>query len=187
MFVLTAHHIVCDGWSSSVLFSDLGSALRGGLRRHPGAARARGVVRGIRRGRRRARTWSPRPRRTRSTGRRSIQTERRCSTSRSPEPDPPRRRTAAAASTCGSTTSCTPRSSRPGRDPEPRCSRRCSPRTRCSCYRLSGQSDFVVGIPFAGQPQLENSDARRPLREHRPAASAPRPGRPVRRAPSHRP
>jgi amino acid adenylation domain-containing protein len=24
-------------------------------------------------------------------------------------------------------------------------------------YRLSGQSDFVVGIPFAGQPQLENS------------------------------
>jgi hypothetical protein len=22
-FVLTAHHIVCDGWSSSVLFSDL--------------------------------------------------------------------------------------------------------------------------------------------------------------------
>ena len=24
VFVLTAHHIVCDGWSSSVLFSDLG-------------------------------------------------------------------------------------------------------------------------------------------------------------------
>ena len=74
-----------------------------------------------------------------------------------------------------------------GASREPRCSRRCSPRTRCSLYRLSGQSDFVVGIPFAGQPQLENSDARRPLREHRAVAGPPRPGGPVRRAPSHRP
>ena len=66
-----------------------GTAVQGRLRRHPGPARARGVVSRIRR-RAVSTTTTYRPRRpTRSTGRRSIRPERRSSTCPSTGPDRP--------------------------------------------------------------------------------------------------
>ena len=47
-------------------------------------------------------------------------------------------------------------------------------------YRLSGQADFVVGIPFAGQLAARESRPRGPLRQHRAPAGASRSCRHVR-------
>ena len=186
VFVLTAHHIVCDGWSSSVLFSELGLLYSGRLRRHPGAARSRGVVPGLRRRASRATTTSPRLLADEEYWAAQYPTG-------APVLDLPLAGARPAAKTYASarehllsTRSCTLRSSRPGRNPVPRCSRPCVAAFEALVYRLSGQSDFVVGIPFAEQPLLENSDARRPLRQYRAVASPSRPGGPVRRAPPHR-
>ena len=176
VFVLTAHHIVCDGWSSAVLFSELGSALRGRLRRYPGAARAGRVVRGVRRG-----ADEPRPGRG-GRSRRGVLGRAVSRRSAGPRPPahrsraPPRRRTAAAASTCGSTRSCTPRSSRPGRDREPRSSRCWSPPTRCSSTASPASRTSSSGIPFAGQPQLENSALVAHCVSTVPLRATPRPG-----------
>ena len=124
---------------------------------------------------------------TRTTGPRSIATARRSSTCPSPELAPPRRPTAAAASTCGSTASCTPRSSRPARRSGATLFATLLAAYEALVYRLSGQSDFVVGHSVRRTAAARELHARRPLRQHRAAASAPRPGGALHRAPAHRP
>ena len=51
---------------------------------------------------------------------------------------------------------CTPRSSGPGRESGATLFATLLAAYEVLLYRLSGQSDFVVGIPFAGQPRLED-------------------------------
>ena len=185
-FVLTVHHIVCDGWSSSVLFSDLGPLYAADCVGIPAQLGSAASYRELRR-----RADEPRRTRRRGGGRgvlgRAVSTtERRSSTcplrcaacpqdlSQRPRGVADRRRalrgSQADRGTLGS------HALRHAR----------SRRTRSLLSRLSGQTDLVVGIPFAGQPRLENPDARRALRQHGSAASARRPGRPLRRPPPHR-
>ena len=163
------------------------AALRGRPRRHPGPARPGRVVPALRRG-----ADEPRPCR-RGGGRRGVLGRAVSRRSAGPRPAPHRTRPAT-------------KTYRSGREdlriddelyaaikqhrsdsPEPRSSRRCSRRSRCSCYRLSGQSDFVVGIPFAGQPQLENSALVAHCVNTVPLRARLDPDGPVRRAPSHGP
>ena len=99
-------------------------------------------------------------------------------TCRSPEPardeDLPQR----PRGRCGSTTSCTPRSSRPAATSRATLFATLLAAFEVLVYRISGQSDFVVGMPFAGQPQLENPRSSRiastPFRCE-PASSPARP------------
>ena len=130
---------------------------------------------------RRARGTSPPPPRTRTSGPRVSPTERRFSTCLS--------RARPAVKTYRSGRENLPIDAelyaalkRTGHGREPRSSPPSLAAYEVLLSRLSGQSDFVVGIPFAGQPRLEN-DARRPLREHRAAARDRRPGRPFHRPP----
>ena len=183
-FVLTAHHIVCDGWSSAVLFSEVGrlyaaDCLGIPAQLGPAASYEEYVAEQMSHDQVAAAAadeehWAAQY----ADGAPVLDLP----LSRSPPahedlPQRPRgpadRRRAVRRDQADRSTVRSARSSQP-----------LVAACEALVYRLSGQSDFVVGIPFAGQPQLENSDARRPLRQHRSLASPPRPGCPVHRAPS---
>ncbi len=158
------------------------AALRGRLRRYPGAARPRRVLRGVRRRTDEPATRSRRPLRTRSTGPRSIPTERRSSTCPLTGARPPTKTYRSGREDLRIDDELYAAIKQTGARSGGTLFATLLAAYEALVYRLSGQSDFVVGIPFAGQPQLENSDARRALRQHRSVASAPRPGTP--RSPS---
>ena len=154
-FVLTVHHIVCDGWSSTVLFSDLGrlyTADRVGIPAQlPNAASYRDFLTSQARPEERAiaasdedywaeqyATGAPilelplvRPRPAAKTYR-SAREELRLDA----DLYAALKRTAAES---GATLFAALLAA-----------------YEVLLYRLSGQSDFVVGIPYAGQPELDN-------------------------------
>ena len=150
-FVLTVHHIVCDGWSSSVLFSDLGRLYE---------ADCVGIPAQLESGRLVPRATS-RPRRaTTHAPPRSADEEYWAAQfdEGTPVLDLPvraglrSRPIAAAARSCGSTRSSTRLSRKRARARERRCSPRSSRPTTSSCLDSPARRDLVVGIPFAGNP-----------------------------------
>jgi amino acid adenylation domain-containing protein len=155
-FVLTAHHIVCDGWSSSVLFSELGllyAADRVGIPAQLGpAASYRDYVAGLTSDDHVAAAaadeefWASRypdgapvldlpltgarpGRKTYGSGREHLRIDAELY---------------AAVRTIGARSGATLFAT-------------LLAAYEALVYRLSGQSDFVVGIPFADQLRLENS------------------------------
>ena len=162
------------------------AALRGRLRRHPGAAR---------RPRRRTRTTSPTRRATTevargrggrgATGPRSIQTERRCSTCRSPErarrEDLPQRPRGTADRRGAVRRDQADR----GAIRRARSSQRCLPRTRCSCTACPASRTSSWAFPSPGSPSSRTPTLVAHCVNTVALASRARPGRPLRRAPSH--
>ncbi len=188
-FVLTVHHIVCDGWSSSVLFTDLGLLYAGRLRRHPRPARP---------GRRRTAITSP-SRRVATTSRLATADEDYWA-AQYPDgapvldlplagPGRPRRPIAAAARSCGSTASCTPSVKEDGA----RAGATLFATLLAAFEVLVSAAVRPVGFR-RGHPARRTAPARelrprRPLRQHRAPAShgsTPTPRSPSTSAPSCR-
>ncbi len=166
--VITAHHAVCDGWSTAVLLNDLAQLYSAAHRRQAERLEAARCLQRLR----------PRAGRSAETRRTPRPTGWPASRSAPPALDLPadRRRpplkSYAAARVDTSLPPALVASLRGGG---------ASARARASSrpllagfdallYRLTGQEDIVVGIPAAGQAAAGRSRPRRPLREHAAAA-----------------